>query len=72
MPGPGEPGPVPPANLTDHFALFAPIITPDKQAFGILEVFQQPNPGAERLTRGLKEAFDPYHVLNPGRMYASI
>ncbi|VTR98608.1 Membrane-fusion protein OS=Singulisphaera acidiphila (strain ATCC BAA-1392 / DSM 18658 / VKM B-2454 / MOB10) GN=Sinac_6851 PE=4 SV=1 [Gemmata massiliana] len=39
-PGPGEPGPVPPANLTDHFALFAPIVTPDKQPLGILEVFQ--------------------------------
>jgi len=42
-PGPGEPGPVPPANLTEHFALFAPIVTPDKQALGVLEVFQAPN-----------------------------
>jgi hypothetical protein len=42
-PGPGEPGPVPPANLTEHFALFAPIVTPDKQALGVLEVFQEPN-----------------------------
>ena len=41
-PGPGEPGPVPPANLTEHFALFAPIVTPDKQALGVLEVFQEP------------------------------
>lgn len=41
--GAGEPGPVPPANLTDHFALFAPILTPDKQALGILEVFQDAN-----------------------------
>ncbi|MBN9121200.1 MAG: hypothetical protein J0I06_18950, partial [Planctomycetes bacterium] len=40
--GPGEPGPVPPANLTDHFALFAPILNPEKQALGILEVFQDP------------------------------
>lgn len=40
-PGPGEPGPVPPANLTDHFALFAPIITTDKQPLGILEIFQE-------------------------------
>jgi hypothetical protein len=38
----GEPGPVPPANLTDHFALFAPIVTADKQALGLLEVFQNP------------------------------
>ncbi|MFM8274993.1 MAG: hypothetical protein ACKODX_22050 [Gemmata sp.] len=40
QPGPGEPGPVPPANLNDHFTLFAPIVTPDKQSLGILEVFQ--------------------------------
>ena len=39
-PGPGEPGPVPPANLTDHFALFAPILSPEKQPIGVLEVFQ--------------------------------
>jgi hypothetical protein len=38
----GEPGPVPPANLTDHFALFAPIVTADKQPLGVLEVFQEP------------------------------
>ena len=39
-PGPGEPGPVPPANLTDHFVLFAPILAADKQPLGILEIFQ--------------------------------
>lgn len=44
-PVPGAPpdqqgGGVPPANLTDYFALFAPIVTPEKQAMGILEVFQ--------------------------------
>jgi hypothetical protein len=36
-----EPGAVPAANLTDYFALFAPIVTPEKQSFGILEVFQE-------------------------------
>jgi hypothetical protein len=34
---------VPAANLTDFFALFAPIVTPDKQALGVLEVFQDPS-----------------------------
>lgn len=38
----GDPGQVPPANLTDHFALFAPIVAPDKQPLGVLEVFQNP------------------------------
>lgn len=37
----GDPG-IPAANLTDYFALFAPIVTPDKQALGVLEVFQDP------------------------------
>jgi hypothetical protein len=36
----GEGAGVPAANLTDFFALFAPIVTPEKQAFGVLEVFQ--------------------------------
>lgn len=36
-----------------------------------VEVFQPQPPAVERLMRGLKEAFDPYRVLNPGRMYAS-
>ena len=40
-PAPGAPD-VPAANLTDFFALFAPIVTPDKQALGVLEVFQDP------------------------------
>src|SRR5438874_8599643 len=39
---PAEGGGVPAANLTDYFALFAPIVTPDKQPFGVLEVFQDP------------------------------
>jgi glycolate oxidase FAD binding subunit len=33
-------------------------------------VFQPPQPGAARLSRGLKESFDPRGVLNPGRLYA--
>jgi len=39
-PGPVEPGAVPAANLTDYYALFAPIISPDKSSLGLLEVFQ--------------------------------
>jgi hypothetical protein len=36
-----EPGAVPAANLTDYYALFAPIVNPDKTPFGLLEVFQE-------------------------------
>jgi hypothetical protein len=40
QPGPEGQAQVPAANLTDYFALFAPIVTPERQAFGVLEVFQ--------------------------------
>ncbi len=39
---------------------------------GAVEVFQPLDPGVDRLTRGLKQAFDPAGVLNRGRMYASM
>ena len=35
-----------------------------------VSVFQPPSPGVARLSRGVKENFDPRGVLNPGRMYA--
>lgn len=37
-----------------------------------IDVFQPLEPGVERLTRGIKSAFDPAGILNPGRMYAAI
>lgn len=37
-----------------------------------VEVFEPMKPEIERLTRGLKTAFDPAGLLNPGRMYAQI
>ena len=37
-----------------------------------VEVFEPMKPEIERLTRGLKSAFDPAGLLNPGRMYAHI
>ncbi len=40
--GPSTNSGVPAANLTDFFALFAPIIAPDKTPLGVLEVFQDP------------------------------
>lgn len=36
------------------------------------EVFEPMKPEIERLTRGIKTAFDPAGILNPGRMYATI
>ena len=37
-----------------------------------VEVFEPMKPEIERLTRGIKTAFDPDGLLNPGRMYANI
>lgn len=47
----------------------ATLIRADADVRAMVDVFQPPNPIAERLTRGIKEAFDPAHILNPGRMY---
>lgn len=37
-----------------------------------VEVFQPQSPALERLSRGLKQAFDPQGLLNPGRMYQNL
>lgn len=37
-----------------------------------VDVFQPLSPPLEKLTRGIKESFDPDGILNPGRMYAGI
>ncbi|AWM41962.1 hypothetical protein GobsT_69060 [Gemmata obscuriglobus] len=77
-PGPGEPGPVPPANLTDHFALFAPIVTPEKQTLGILEVFQDAVHDPRMYPTFLNYAFQmagyasQYHSFSNARVAAGI
>ena len=37
-----------------------------------VDIFEPMKPEIDRLTRGLKSAFDPLNLLNPGRMYAHI
>lgn len=37
-----------------------------------VDVFQPLAPALEKITRGLKAAFDPAGILNPGRMYAGM
>jgi glycolate oxidase FAD binding subunit len=48
----------------------ATLIRADASVRSSVDVFHPMSPGVERLSRGLKAAFDPYGVLNPGRMYA--
>ncbi|MBY0456413.1 MAG: hypothetical protein K2V38_03685, partial [Gemmataceae bacterium] len=77
-PGPGEPGPVPPANLTDHFTLFAPIVTPEKQPLGILEVFQDATHDPRLYPTFLNYTFQmagyasQYHSFSNARVAAGI
>jgi glycolate oxidase FAD binding subunit len=51
---------------------YATLIRADEQVRGSVEVFQPLSPAHERLSRGLKAAFDPTGLLNPGRMYATM
>jgi len=50
----------------------ATLIRAERDVRQEVEVFQPLAPALDRLTRGLKDAFDPMHILNPGRMYAGL
>jgi glycolate oxidase FAD binding subunit len=54
------------------FGGHATLVRADTAVRHTVDVFQPLNPGMERITRGLKEAFDPGNLLNPGRMYATL
>ena len=53
------------AKFTGHASLFRA----NDEARENLEVFEPEPPVRRRLTEGLKDAFDPQRVFNPGRMY---
>lgn len=73
-----EQGAVPAANLTDYFALFAPIVTPDKSAMGVLEVFQEPSHDARMYPTFLNYAFQmagyasQYHQFSNARAASGV
>lgn len=73
-----EPGAVPAANLTDHWTLFAPIVTPDKQPLGLLEVFQDASHDARLYPTFLNYAFQmagyasQYHSFANARQSAGL
>ena len=50
----------------------AMLVRAEPQVRAAVEVFQPLDAGPEKLTRGLKAAFDPAGILNPGRMYPDI
>ena len=50
----------------------ATLIRASSEVRASVEVFDPMKAEMERLTRGLKDSFDPDRLLNPGRMYAHI
>ncbi len=50
----------------------ATLIRADESVRAAVEVFQPLAPGVAKLGRGIKAAFDPAGILNPGRMYAGV
>lgn len=50
----------------------ATLIRAEPSVRSAVDVFQPLDPGLERITRRLKQHFDPHGVLNPGRMYAGV
>lgn len=50
----------------------ATLIRADQSVRSSVEVFQPQSPLAERIVGGLKSTFDPFRLLNPGRMYANL
>ncbi len=51
---------------------YATLVRASPQVRQSVEVFEPMKPEIERLTRGIKTAFDPAGILNRGRMYATI
>lgn len=50
----------------------ATLVRADAAVRSAVDVFQPLEPGVERLSRRLKQTFDPVGILNPGRMYAAM
>jgi glycolate oxidase FAD binding subunit len=50
----------------------ATLIRADAATRNSVPVFQPEARGVERLTRNIKEAFDPHGILNPGRMFEGV
>jgi hypothetical protein len=76
--GLGEPGPVPAANLTEYYALFAPIVGADKSPMGLLEIFQDSTHDARMYPTFLNYAVQmagyasQYHQYSNARQAAGV
>lgn len=50
----------------------ATLVRADPSVRSSIDVFQPMDHGIERITRSLKQVFDPAGILNPGRMYVNV
>ena len=50
----------------------ATLVRADPAVRASIDVFQPMDHGVERITRSLKQVFDPAGILNPGRMYVNV
>jgi len=60
------------ATLVEPAFGYATLIRAQPEVRANVDVFEPLKPEIERLTRGLKFAFDPDGLLNRGRMYANL
>jgi glycolate oxidase FAD binding subunit len=59
-------------GITARFGGHATLMRASRQARETLDLFEPESPVRGGLTRGVKTAFDPKRVLNPGRMYKNV
>ncbi|MDX2263951.1 MAG: FAD-binding protein [Hyphomicrobiales bacterium] len=59
-------------RVIGQFGADAMLVRAEPHVRASVEVFHPPPEANMRLIRGLKKAFDPHGVLNPGRMYAGV
>lgn len=55
-----------------HLGGHATLIRANAEVRARTEVFHPVSGGLARLTKGIKDSFDPHHILNPERMYAGL
>jgi glycolate oxidase FAD binding subunit len=58
--------------ITKRFGGHATLMRASREARASLAVFEPEAPARAALTRAVKAAFDPKHILNPGRMFEDI
>jgi len=59
-------------RIIAEFEADAMLVRASQTTRGAVDVFHPLLEGNMSLVRGLKEAFDPHRILNPGRMYAGV